>query len=208
MQHARLPCPSPTPRASCPSNQWCPPTILSSVIPFSSHLQSFPASIFSKVSVLHIRWPKYWSFRFSISPPNEYSGLISFRMSNGLSRVCSNTTFKSINSSALSFLYSLSIYDLIWSEVGHNVSSKKQASFNFMAEATICSDFGAQKTLFQLFSHLFAMKWWDQMPWSSFSECWVLSQLFHSPLSLSSRGSLVLLHFLPLGWYYLHIWGI
>ena len=33
------------------------------------------------------------------------------------------------------------------------------------------------------------MKWWDQMPWSSFSECWALSELFHSPLSLSSRGS-------------------
>ena len=37
------------------------------------------------------------------------------------------------------------------------------------------------------------MKWWDRMPWSSFSECWALSQLIHSPLSLSSRGSLVLL---------------
>ena len=36
--------------------------------------------IFSKESVLHIRWPKYWSFSFSISPSNEYSGLISFRM--------------------------------------------------------------------------------------------------------------------------------
>ena len=51
-------------------------------------------------------------------------------------------------------------------------------------------------TLFPLFPHLFTMKWWDQMPWSSFSECWALSQLFHSPLSLSSRSSLVL-HFLP-----------
>ena len=39
------------------------------------------------------------------------------------------------------------------------------------------------------------MKWWDRMPWSSFSECWALSQLFHSPLSLSSRGFLVPLHF-------------
>ena len=38
------------------------------------------------------------------------------------------------------------------------------------------------------------MKWWDRMPWSSFSECWALSQLFHSPLSLSSRGFLVPLH--------------
>ena len=42
------------------------------------------------------------------------------------------------------------------------------------------------------------MKWWDQMRWSSFSECWALSQLFHSTLSLSSRGFLVPLHFLPL----------
>ena len=50
------------------------PAISSSVVPFSSHLQSFPAS------VLCIRWPKYWSFSFIISPSNEYSGLISFRM--------------------------------------------------------------------------------------------------------------------------------
>ena len=45
-----------------------------------------------------------------------------------------------------------------------------------------------------------------QMPWSQFSECWALSQLFHSPLSLSSRGSLVLC-FLPWGWCHLCIWG-
>ena len=44
---------------------------------------------------------------------------------------------------------------------------------------------------FHFFLHLFAMKWWDQIPWSSFFECWVLSQLFHSPLSPSSRGSLL-----------------
>ena len=54
---------------------------------------------------------------------------------------------------------------------------------------------------------LFSIKWWDQMPWSSLFECWVLSQLFHSPLSLSSRGSLDPLCFLPQGWYHLHIWG-
>ena len=40
----------------------------------------FPIKVFSNESVLHIRWPKYWSFSFSISPSNEYSGLISFRM--------------------------------------------------------------------------------------------------------------------------------
>ena len=60
----------------------------------------FPSiGVFSNESALRIRWPKYWSFSFSISPSNEYSGLISFRMDNlnllavrGLSRVFSNTT--------------------------------------------------------------------------------------------------------------------
>ena len=60
----------------------------------------FPSiRVFSNESVLHIRWPKYWSFSFSISPSSEHSGLISFRMdwldflqSKGLSRVFSNTT--------------------------------------------------------------------------------------------------------------------
>ena len=84
LQHARLPCPSLSPRVcsnSRPSSQWCHPTISSSVVPFSSCLQSFPPSgFFSNESVLRIRWPKYWSFSFSISPSNEYSGLISFRM--------------------------------------------------------------------------------------------------------------------------------
>ena len=51
----------------------------------------FPIRVFSNESVLHIRWPKYWSFSFSISLSNEYSGLISFQ-SKGLSRVFSNTT--------------------------------------------------------------------------------------------------------------------
>ena len=82
LQHARPPCPSPTPGVysnSCPWSQWCHPAISSSVIPFSPCLQSFPASGSSE-SVLHIRWPRYWSFSFSISPSTEYSGLISFRM--------------------------------------------------------------------------------------------------------------------------------
>ena len=83
MKHARLPCPSPTPGAcsnSCPSSWWCHPTISSSVFPFSSCPQSFPASGSFPESVLLIRWPKYWSFSFSISPSNEYSGLIFFRI--------------------------------------------------------------------------------------------------------------------------------
>ena len=73
-QHARPLCPSPTPRVHpnpCPLSQWCHPTISSSVIPFSSCPQSFPASgSFPNESALHTRWPKYWSFSFNISPSN------------------------------------------------------------------------------------------------------------------------------------------
>ena len=65
---------------SCPLNRWCHPTISSSLVPFSSHLQLFPASGSFQESVLHIRWPKHWSFRCNIRPYNEYSGLISFRL--------------------------------------------------------------------------------------------------------------------------------
>ena len=84
LQHGRLPCPSVIPRAylnSCPLSRWHHPTISSSVVPFSSCLHSFPASgSFPSESVLLIRWPQHWSFSFSISPSNEYSGLIFFRM--------------------------------------------------------------------------------------------------------------------------------
>ena len=83
LQHTRPPCPSPTLRAY--SNSSC-----ESVMP-SNHLilchplllwpSIFPSiRVFSNESVLCIRWPNYWSFRFNISPSNEYSGLISFRM--------------------------------------------------------------------------------------------------------------------------------
>ena len=83
LQYTRLPCPSPTPGAysnSCPLSRWCHPTILS-CFPLLLLPSIFPSiKVFSNDSVLHIRWPKYWSFSFSISPSNEYSGLISFRI--------------------------------------------------------------------------------------------------------------------------------
>ena len=98
LQHSRPPYPSPTPRVysnSCPLSWWCHPTISSSIVPFSSCLQSFPASgSFQGVSS-HIRWPKYWSFSFSISPFNEHSGLISFRM-DWLALHIVQETFKSL----------------------------------------------------------------------------------------------------------------
>ena len=80
LQHARHPYPSPTPRDhwnSCPSSLWCHPTISSSCF------QPFPASgsfPISNESAVCIRWMKYWSLSFSISPSNEYSGLISLRI--------------------------------------------------------------------------------------------------------------------------------
>jgi len=87
-QHARPSCPSPTAGVYpnlCALSRWCHPTISSSVVPFSSWPQSFPASGSSPMSQLsEIRWPKYWSYSFniiiSVHPSNEHSGLISFRM--------------------------------------------------------------------------------------------------------------------------------
>ena len=65
---------------SCPLSRWCHPTISSSAVPFSSCPQSFPASGSFQISALCIRWPKDWSFSFSIIPSKEHAGLISFRM--------------------------------------------------------------------------------------------------------------------------------
>jgi len=84
LQHARPPCPSPTPGVhsdSRPSSPWCHPAISSSVVPFSS-CPPIPPSIrvFSNESILRMSWPKYWSFSFSIIPSKEIPGLISFRM--------------------------------------------------------------------------------------------------------------------------------
>ena len=125
LQHVRPPCPSPTPRVysnSCPSNWWCHPTISSSVIPFSSHLQSFPASgsfqmsqfltsggqsigVSASASVLPMNIQDWF--------PLGWTGWISL-LSKGLSKSSPTPQFKSINSSELSFLYSptlISIHD-------------------------------------------------------------------------------------------------
>ena len=84
LQHTRLPYPSSTPRASsnsCSSSWWCHPTITSSVLNLLLLPSVFHSiRVFSNESVLRIIWPKYWRFSSSISPSNEYSGLISFRI--------------------------------------------------------------------------------------------------------------------------------
>ena len=115
LQNTRLPCPSPSPGAysnSCLLNQWCHPTISSSVIPFSSCLQSFPASgsfpmshffasggqsIGASVSVLSMNIQDWFPLRLT--------SLISLH-SKGFSRVFSNTTVQKHQSSALSLLHS------------------------------------------------------------------------------------------------------
>ena len=81
LQHSRLPCPSPTPGVhsnSQPLSWWCQlilccPLFLLPLIPPSIR-------VFSNESTLHMRWPKYWSFSFGISPSKEHPGMISFRM--------------------------------------------------------------------------------------------------------------------------------
>ena len=112
-QHTRHPTPRVYPN-SRPLSRWCQSIISSSVVPISSHLHSFPASgSFQMSPVLCIRWPKDWSFSFSISPSSKYSGLISFK--DGLAgSPCSlrdsqesspTPQFKSISSSVAWLLY-------------------------------------------------------------------------------------------------------
>ena len=117
LQHARPPCPSPTPRVypnSCPSSHWCHPTISSSDVPFSSCLQSFPASGSFQMSQLFASGGQ--SIRVSAStsvlPMNTQDwspsdGLVGSPCSPRDSQESSpKTQFKNINSSVLSFLYS------------------------------------------------------------------------------------------------------
>ena len=119
LKHTRPPCLSPTPGIysnSCPLSQWCHPTISPSVIPFSSCLHSFPASgSFQMSQFFTSGGQRIGVFSFSISPSSEYSGLISFRMDwLDLLESCPRDSqessptpqFKSINSLALSSLYS------------------------------------------------------------------------------------------------------
>ena len=132
--------------------------------------------VFSNKSVLHIRWPKYWHFSFSISPSNEYSGLISFRV-DWLDLLAVQGTLKSLlqhHSSKASILWRLAFFIVQlscpymttgktitltrWTFDGKvmsllfNILSRlviaflpRSFSFNFMAAAIMCSDFGAQE---------------------------------------------------------------
>ena len=99
---------------SCPLSWWCHLTISSSVVPFSSCLQSFPASgSFPRSQLFTSGGPSYWSFSFSICPSNACSGWISFRIDwfdllavqGTLKNLLKHHNSKSINSSVLGLLY-------------------------------------------------------------------------------------------------------
>ena len=117
LQHARLPCPSPTPGAcsnSCPSQRWCHPNISSPVIPFSSLHQFFPTSGSFQMNQFFSSSGQSFGVSASTSVipmniqdwfPLGWTGWISLQ-SNGLSRVFSKTTVQNINSLVLSFLHS------------------------------------------------------------------------------------------------------
>ena len=117
-QNATLSCPSPSPRAcsnSCSLNQWCHPTISSYVIPFSSCLLSFSASVsFPTDWFFSSGGQRIWSFSFSTSPSKEYSGLISFRIDwfdllavpVTLKKLLQHHSLKASIFSVVSFLYS------------------------------------------------------------------------------------------------------
>ena len=119
LRHARLPCPSPSTGAcsnSCPSSWWCHPTISSSV---TCCLLLLPPSIFlnirvfSNESALSSRWPKYWSFSFSINPSNEYSGLISVTRRTPSKFLSEDFNSRNLNKWLLK-LYSIESFFLHW----------------------------------------------------------------------------------------------
>ena len=178
-----------------PSNHLilCRPLLLTSVFP--------TIRVFSNESALHIKWPKYWSSGFSISPSNEYSGLISFRIDwfdilaiqGTLNSLLQHHTSKALSlwHSAF-FMFQLSypymttgktITLTVWTFVGKVMS----LLFNMLSRlvivflprskhllvswlqspsAVILEPKKISLLLFPLFPRLFAMRWWDWMPWS------------------------------------------
>ena len=154
--------------------------------------------VFSNESALHIRWPKYWSFNFNINPSNGHSGLTSFRMDwldllavqGTLKSFLQHSSKASILQCSAFFIVQFSymttgktvpltrqtfvgkVMSLLFNMFSRLVITflprSKQASFNFMAVVTICSDFGAPQNNVRYSFHCFPiyLKWWNWMPWS------------------------------------------
>ena len=124
LQHTRLSCPSPSPGAyshSCPLSRWCHQTVSSSAIPFISCLQFFPASGSFLMSQLFASSGQSIGFSFNISPSDEYSGLISFRM-DWLDFLAVQGTLKSL------LQYHSSKASILW----HSASFMVQLSHPYM----------------------------------------------------------------------------
>ena len=122
-QHARPPYPSLAPGVHpnpCSLSRWCHPTIFILCHPLLPLPSIFPSiRVFSNESAPHIRWPKYWSFSFNISPSNEHPGLISFRM-DWLDLFAFQGTLKSLfqyHSSTASILQCSALNTSIWTWV-------------------------------------------------------------------------------------------
>ena len=174
----------------------------------------FPSiRVISKESVLPIRWPKYWSFSFSISPSNEYSGLISFRI-DWFDLLAVQGTYKSLlqhHSSKASILPRSAFFTVQLSHpymtTGKTIALTRwifvgkvmSLLFNMLSAKSLqlCPtlsdpiDFSLPGSSAHGIFQARVLEWGAiGSPW--FSECYALSQLFHSLLSHSSRGSLVL----------------
>ena len=169
----------------------------SSVIPYCSRLQSFPAErsfqmnqffasggqsigVSASASVLPMsiedRFPLGWDWLDILAVQGTLKSLLQHHSSKA--SILRRSAFfivqlsfihdywKTIALTRRTFVGKVCLGFLICCLVCHSFSSKEQASFNFMAAVTICSNFAAQKDSQPLFPHLFPMKWWDQMPWT------------------------------------------
>ena len=180
---------------SRPSSQWCQPTISSSAIPFSSRLQSFSASGSFQMRQFFTSGGQSIGISFNISPSNEYSGLISFRM-DWLDLLAVQGTLKSLlqhHSSKASvlrcsafFMVQLShpyvitrktitltrqtfvgkVMSLLFNMLSRLVIGFLPRSKHLFISWLQSPSAVISLSLFLLFPHQFAMNWWDQMPWS------------------------------------------
>ena len=194
----------------------CHPLLLLPPIPLSIR-------VFSNELTLHMRWPKYWSFRFSISSSKEHPGLICFRM-HWLDLLAVHGTLKSLlqhHSSKTSILRHSAFFTVQISHpymtTGKTIALTRQtfvgklmSLFLNMLSRLVITFLPRRKRLLiswlqspsavvleppkmksdtvSTVSPSISHEVMEVMPWSLFSECWILSQLFHSSLSLSSRA--------------------
>ena len=136
----------------------------------------FPSiRVFSNELALCIRWPKYWSFNFSISPSNKYSGLISFR-TDWFDLLAVQGTLNSLlqHHSSKASILQCSAFFMVHLSRGYMTTGKTivLTMWTFASKVMsllfnkILEPKKRNLSLFPFFPHLFAMKWWDQMPWS------------------------------------------